>query len=183
MIQARSEKQHAGQLPGTGPRFAHQHSYGQGVVLPCGSRHAHPRIEADLSNPEPCESGRRSDQKARWTRYLNAGRWIRYPCVSAHLSALIRRHSSLYFWTQVPPIIVREVDRRSWSYRARRSAPRPRRRQFVFRLPQLHARNCSGLDQRLGLLPVGIQFLNSREDYSCRRAASGSIRDARLAGA
>jgi hypothetical protein len=108
---------------------------------------------------------------------------IRYPCVSAHLSLLIRRHSSLYFGPKCPRLSSERPTVGPGRTERDGSAPPPRRRQFVFRLLQLHARNCSGLDQRLELLHVGIHFFNSREDYSCRRAASGSIRDARLAGA
>ena len=64
------------------------------------------------------------------------------------------------------PYIVRQVDRQSWPYGGRRISAASgvsAVRLFVFRLLQLHARNCSGLDQRVQLLHVGIRFSNSGE--------------------
>jgi hypothetical protein len=56
-------------------------------------------------------------------------------------------------------------------------------RLFTSAFCNCNARHCSGLDQRAQLLHVGIRFSNSGEGYSFRRAASGSILEARLAGA
>ena len=87
-----------------------------------------------------------------------------------HLCASIRFQPPAFFIVlraQGRPHIVREVDRQSWPYGGRRISAASGAsvvRLFVFRLQQLHARNCSVLDRRVQLLHVGIRFSNSGED-------------------
>jgi hypothetical protein len=89
---------------------------------------------------------------------------IRCPYISAHLSALSRRHSSLY----CGPKGARISSERSTISPRRTSATDQRGVRGVgssfFRLLQLHLRNWPGLDQRVELLHVGIPFSNSGED-------------------
>lgn len=90
---------------------------------------------------------------------------IRRPYISAHLS---RSQPPAFFTVlraQGRPHIVREVDH---SVLAVQSARDQRGVRGVgssfFRLPQLNLLNCSGLDQRVERLHVGIPFSNSGED-------------------
>ena len=108
-------------------------------------------------------SGRRSDQKARWARHLSARCAGSDGYISAHLSAFSRRHSSLYCGPKGARI---SSERSTISPRRTKrdgSARRSRRRQFVFRLLQLHARNCSVLDRRVQLLHVVVYASPTRE--------------------
>ena len=81
-------------------------------------------------------------------------------------------------WAQGRPHIVREVDHQSSPYKARRiraasEASAVRSSAFC---------NCICRTAPASTSAWSFYFSNSGEDYSCRRAVSGSIRDARLAG-